>query len=162
MQKLVRIEVFWVPLYLGFMFLILFTKYDPQLIKIGNFVETKKAHFAEGAKASHLSYIGDASVGAEANVGAGTITCNYDGFSKFKTQIGAGAFIGSNTALVAPVEIGEGALVAAGSTITQAVPSDAIGITRAEQRCIDGGAARFRDKRVRGGGGVSSTKKGNS
>lgn len=129
-------------------------------VKIGNFVETKKAHFAHGAKASHLSYIGDASVGSEANIGAGTITCNYDGFSKFQTNIGAGAFIGSNTALVAPVDIGEGALVAAGSTITQPIPSDAIGITRAEQRCIEGGAARFRAKRNHGGTGVQSTTKG--
>ena len=79
-------------------------------VKIGNFVETKKAHFAAGAKASHLSYIGDATVGSKANIGAGTITCNYDGYNKFKTEIGEGAFIGSDTQLVAPVKVGAGPL----------------------------------------------------
>ena len=83
-------------------------------VKIGNFVETKKAAFAAGAKANHLSYIGDATVGAKANIGAGTITCNYDGFFKYQTVIGDGAFIGSNSALVAPVTIGAGAIVGAG------------------------------------------------
>lgn len=116
-------------------------------VKIGNFVETKKAHFAAGAKASHLSYVGDASVGSEANIGAGTITCNYDGFSKHQTTIGAGAFIGSNTALVAPVEIGDGALVAAGSTISTSVGENAIALTRAPQKSIENGALRFRSKR---------------
>src|SRR6476646_4707081 len=82
--------------------------------KVGNFVELKKADIAEGAKVNHLSYVGDASIGAEANIGAGTITCNYDGFGKYRTEIGAGAFIGSNTALVAPVRVGEGAVVGAG------------------------------------------------
>lgn len=112
--------------------------------RIGNFVEVKKSVIEPGAKVNHLSYIGDARVGAKANVGAGTITCNYDGFDKFKTDIGAGAFIGSNTALVAPVKIGDGALVAAGSTIGRDVDADAMAITRADQKQKDGWAARFR------------------
>ena len=100
---------------------------------IGNFVEVKNSHFAAGAKANHLSYIGDAEVGTGANIGAGTITCNYDGKNKFKTEIGSGAFIGSNTALVAPVSIGEGAVVAAGSVITQDVPPESLAIARGQQ-----------------------------
>ena len=112
--------------------------------KVGNFVEIKKAVVEEGAKVNHLSYIGDARVGSKANIGAGTITCNYDGFNKFKTDIGAGAFIGSNSALVAPVEIGDGAIVAAGSTITRAVPSDSLVLTRAETSIRESWAARFR------------------
>ena len=87
--------------------------------KVGNFVELKKANIGEGAKVNHLSYVGDAEVGARANIGAGTITCNYDGFGKYRTVIGAGAFIGSNTALVAPVTVGEGAVIGAGSVITR-------------------------------------------
>src|SRR5881398_3527619 len=86
--------------------------------KVGNFVEMKNTDVGEGAKVNHLSYVGDSTIGARANVGAGTITCNYDGFGKYQTTIGAGAFIGSNTALVAPVSIGEGAIVGAGSVIT--------------------------------------------
>jgi bifunctional UDP-N-acetylglucosamine pyrophosphorylase / glucosamine-1-phosphate N-acetyltransferase len=101
--------------------------------KAGNFVEIKKAQIGAGAKVSHLTYIGDAIIGAAANVGAGTITCNYDGYNKHLTEIGAGAFIGSNSALVAPVKIGDGALIAAGSVITQDVPADAIGFARAKQ-----------------------------
>lgn len=112
--------------------------------KVGNFVEVKKAVLEEGAKVNHLTYIGDARVGAGANVGAGTITCNYDGFFKYKTDIGAGAFIGSNTALVAPVTIGEGAIVGAGSTITKDVEADALVVTRSEQREIKDWAAKFR------------------
>lgn len=115
---------------------------------IGNFVEVKKATIERGAKVNHLSYIGDARVGAGANVGAGTITCNYDGFGKHHTDIGAGAFIGSNTALVAPVRVGDGALVAAGSTIQKDVPADAVAIERAEEKVIEGGARRFREKRA--------------
>ena len=88
--------------------------------RVGNFVEIKQAAIEEGAKVNHLSYIGDARVGADANIGAGTITCNYDGFAKYKTDIGAGAFIGSNSALVAPVTIGDGAYVGSGSVITEA------------------------------------------
>jgi bifunctional UDP-N-acetylglucosamine pyrophosphorylase/glucosamine-1-phosphate N-acetyltransferase len=112
--------------------------------KIGNFVETKKATLGPGAKANHLSYLGDATIGAKANIGAGTITCNYDGFFKYQTQIGAGAFIGSNSALVAPVTIGEGAMVAAGSTITADVGADALAIVRPAQDEKPGWAKRFR------------------
>jgi bifunctional UDP-N-acetylglucosamine pyrophosphorylase/glucosamine-1-phosphate N-acetyltransferase len=112
--------------------------------KVGNFVETKKAVLGAGAKANHLSYIGDASVGAKANIGAGTITCNYDGFGKHRTEIGEGAFIGSNTALVAPVRVGDGAIVGAGSVITSDVAGDALALTRAPQEQKTGWAARFR------------------
>lgn len=101
--------------------------------RIGNFVEMKKARLGEGAKASHLTYLGDAEVGAGANIGAGTITCNYDGKNKFTTTIGEGAFIGSNTALVAPVVVGRDALVGAGSTITKNVPDEQAGIARGKQ-----------------------------
>ncbi|MDX3900284.1 MAG: bifunctional UDP-N-acetylglucosamine diphosphorylase/glucosamine-1-phosphate N-acetyltransferase GlmU [Sphingobium sp.] len=114
--------------------------------KIGNFVEVKKAVVEEGAKVSHLSYIGDATVGAGANIGAGTITCNYDGFFKYRTEIGAGAFIGSNSALVAPVKIGEGAIVAAGSVVTREVEADALCLVRPAQEGKPGWAARFRAK----------------
>jgi len=116
---------------------------------IGNFVEVKKAIIEEGAKANHLAYIGDARVGAGANIGAGTITCNYDGFDKHVTDIGAGAFIGSNTALVAPVTVGAGALVAAGSTVSQDVPADALAIERAPQEQREGWAKRFRERKER-------------
>jgi bifunctional UDP-N-acetylglucosamine pyrophosphorylase/glucosamine-1-phosphate N-acetyltransferase len=112
--------------------------------KVGNFVEVKKARLAAGAKANHLSYIGDADVGPGANIGAGTITCNYDGFFKYRTNIGAGAFIGSNSALVAPVSIGERAIIGAGSVITKDVPADALAIARGEQRERTGWAASFR------------------
>ena len=113
--------------------------------KVGNFVEVKKARLGKGAKVSHLSYIGDADVGASANVGAGTITCNYDGFLKYRTNIGAGAFIGSNSALVAPVSIGAGAMVAAGSVITRDVEADALAIARGAQEAKPGRAKRFRE-----------------
>lgn len=113
--------------------------------RIGNFVEVKQTRLGEGAKANHLSYLGDADIGAGANIGAGTITCNYDGFFKYRTNIGAGAFIGSNSALVAPVTIGEGALVAAGSVIVRDVPSDAVALARAEQVEKPGRAAKFRE-----------------
>jgi bifunctional UDP-N-acetylglucosamine pyrophosphorylase / glucosamine-1-phosphate N-acetyltransferase len=113
-------------------------------VHIGNFVEIKKAVVEAGAKVNHLSYIGDARVGARANIGAGTITCNYDGFGKHHTDIGAGAFIGSNSALVAPVRIGDGAMVGAGSVITDDVPIDALGISRSRQERRDGWAGRFR------------------
>jgi len=112
--------------------------------KIGNFVEVKAANIEEGAKISHLSYIGDARVGAEANIGAGTITCNYDGFEKHFTDIGAGAFIGSNTCLVAPVKIGDGAYTGSGSVITKDVGSDALALVRPQQVEKAGWAARFR------------------
>jgi bifunctional UDP-N-acetylglucosamine pyrophosphorylase/glucosamine-1-phosphate N-acetyltransferase len=116
--------------------------------RVGNFVEVKNATLEAGAKANHLSYIGDARVGAEANIGAGTITCNYDGFAKHWTEIGAGAFIGSNTALVAPVTIGEGAVVGAGSTINRDVPPGSLSIARGRQTDIPDGAARLRARRL--------------
>lgn len=112
--------------------------------KIGNFVEVKAATLGPGAKANHLTYIGDAEVGANANVGAGTITCNYDGFLKYKTTIGEGAFIGSNSALVAPVTVGKGAIVAAGSVITHDVAPDSLAISRSMQEAKPGWAASFR------------------
>ena len=114
--------------------------------KVGNFVEVKKAVLGVGAKVNHLSYIGDADVGADANIGAGTITCNYDGFGKYNTVIGEGAFIGSNTALVAPVAVGKGAIVGAGSVITKDVEADSLAVERSEQRGIAGWAKRFRAK----------------
>ena len=115
-------------------------------VRVGNYVEVKAAVLDAGAKVNHLTYIGDAHVGAGANVGAGTITCNYDGFLKYKTTIGKGAFIGSNTALVAPVTVGDGAIVGAGSTITSDVAADAITTTRAAAKTSDGGAKRFRER----------------
>ncbi len=111
---------------------------------IGNFVETKAAKIGPGAKANHLTYLGDATVGAGANIGAGTITCNYDGFFKYQTVIGEGAFIGSNASLVAPVTIGANANTAAGSVITRDVPADALAIERSPQAEKPGWAARFR------------------
>jgi len=111
--------------------------------KVGNFVEIKAATLGEGAKVSHLTYIGDASVGAEANIGAGTITCNYDGFFKYRTTIGAGAFIGSNSALVAPVTVGDGAIVGAGSVITADVAPGALALARGTQSAKAGWATRF-------------------
>ncbi|ODR94081.1 bifunctional N-acetylglucosamine-1-phosphate uridyltransferase/glucosamine-1-phosphate acetyltransferase [Methyloceanibacter stevinii] len=116
---------------------------------VGNFVEIKNAHIAEGAKVNHLTYIGDATVGAKANIGAGTITCNYDGFAKHKTEIGAGAFIGSNSSLVAPVKIGDGAYVGSGSVISKDVPDDALAVTRAKQEERAGWAAKVRERRSR-------------
>lgn len=112
--------------------------------KVGNFVEIKKADIADGAKVNHLSYIGDASVGAKTNIGAGTITCNYDGYGKHKTTIGANAFIGSNSALVAPVTIGDGAYVGSGSVITKNVDADDLAVARGRQAAIKGWATRFR------------------
>ena len=117
--------------------------------KVGNFVEVKKAILGRGAKANHLSYIGDAEVGADANIGAGTITCNYDGFGKYGTVIGEGAFIGSNTALVAPVAVGAGAIVGAGSVITKDVAADSLAVERSEQKGIAGWAKRFRERMTR-------------
>ena len=114
--------------------------------KVGNFVEVKKARLGPGAKANHLTYIGDADIGARANLGAGTITCNYDGFGKYRTEIGEGAFIGSNTALVAPVSVGDGAIVGAGSVITRDVAADELAVARGEQKGLAGWAARFRKR----------------
>ncbi|TIX47639.1 MAG: bifunctional UDP-N-acetylglucosamine diphosphorylase/glucosamine-1-phosphate N-acetyltransferase GlmU, partial [Mesorhizobium sp.] len=105
-----------------------------QKAKVGNFCEVKQATIEEGAKVNHLTYIGDARIGAGANIGAGTITCNYDGYSKFFTDIGEGAFIGSNSSLVAPVSIGNGGYIASGSVITESVPDDALAFGRARQK----------------------------
>ena len=115
---------------------------------IGNFVEVKNASLGEGAKANHLSYLGDATIGAGANIGAGTITCNYDGFAKWRTEIGAGAFIGTNTALVAPVKVGDGAVIGAGSVIAEDVPVDALGLTRPARKTVAGWAARNRARKT--------------
>lgn len=116
-------------------------------VHIGNFVEVKKARIEKGAKANHLSYIGDARVGSGANIGAGTITCNYDGFDKHHTDIGAGAFIGSNTALVAPVKVGDGAITGAGSTITRDVEANSLAVERAAQKHLSDWAAKFRARK---------------
>jgi len=113
-------------------------------VDIGNFVEIKNAHLEKGVKAHHLTYLGDAHVGAAANIGAGTITCNYDGFAKHRTEIGAGAFIGSNAALVAPVSVGEGAIVAAGSVITENVEAGALAVGRGRQVTKPGRADEIR------------------
>jgi len=114
--------------------------------RVGNFVELKEAELGAGAKVNHLTYLGDATIGANANIGAGTITCNYDGFTKSRTRIGAGAFIGSDTSLVAPVTVGDGAIVAAGSVITEDVPADALALARERQVEKPGWAAKFRAK----------------
>jgi len=114
---------------------------------IGNFVEVKNSKIGKGSKANHLAYLGDATVGEGANIGAGTITCNYDGFDKHRTEIGDGAFIGSNTSLVAPVKVGEGANTGAGSVITKDVPSGALAVERSEQRDIAGWATKFRARK---------------
>ena len=118
--------------------------------RIGNFVETKAATLEAGVKVNHLSYIGDAHVGANANIGAGTITCNYDGFSKHRTEIGEGAFVGTNSSLVAPVKIGAGAYVGSGSVITKDVPADALAVERSPQTNREGGAKRIREMKMRG------------
>ena len=119
-------------------------------VRIGNFVEIKNARIAEGAKVNHLSYVGDATVGEAANIGAGTITCNYDGVSKHRTEIGANAFIGSNSALVAPVSIGAGAYVGSGSVITKDVEADTLAVGRGRQVEIPGWVARWRGKHKKG------------
>jgi bifunctional UDP-N-acetylglucosamine pyrophosphorylase/glucosamine-1-phosphate N-acetyltransferase len=120
---------------------------------IGNFVEVKKVAVGAGAKANHLSYLGDGTVGAGANIGAGTIFCNYDGFDKFETHVGESAFIGSNCALVAPVTIGRGAYTGSGSVITRPVPADALAVARGSQVEKPGWAAAFRARKrlARGG-----------
>ncbi|MBI2717036.1 MAG: bifunctional UDP-N-acetylglucosamine diphosphorylase/glucosamine-1-phosphate N-acetyltransferase GlmU [Rhizobiales bacterium] len=119
-------------------------------VHIGNFVEVKAATIEAGAKANHLAYIGDARIGAGANIGAGTITCNYDGIAKHRTDIGAGAFIGSNSSLVAPVKIGDGAYVGSGSVVTKNVPADALAVARAPQTVKEGWAKRLRQIKVLG------------
>jgi bifunctional UDP-N-acetylglucosamine pyrophosphorylase/glucosamine-1-phosphate N-acetyltransferase len=117
-------------------------------VHIGNFVECKAALLGDGAKANHLAYVGDAEIGARTNIGAGTITANYDGFFKHKTVIGKGVSIGSNAVLVAPVTVGDGAMVGAGSTITADIDSDALAVTRAELKSIPGAAKRYREKKA--------------
>jgi bifunctional UDP-N-acetylglucosamine pyrophosphorylase/glucosamine-1-phosphate N-acetyltransferase len=124
------------------------TKLGPK-VKIGNFVELKNATFGEKAKASHLSYVGDADVGPRANLGAGTITCNYDGFDKYRTTIGEEAFIGSDTSLVAPVKVGARAYTGSGSVITKDVPESALAVARGKQRNVEGWADVFRAKKTK-------------
>jgi bifunctional UDP-N-acetylglucosamine pyrophosphorylase/glucosamine-1-phosphate N-acetyltransferase len=119
-------------------------------VHVGNFVEIKASVLEAGVKANHLSYIGDAEVGANTNIGAGTITCNYDGFAKHKTIIGKGAFIGTNSSLVAPIKIGAGAYIGSGSVITRDVPDDAMAVERSPQSVREGGAARYREAKTRG------------
>jgi bifunctional UDP-N-acetylglucosamine pyrophosphorylase/glucosamine-1-phosphate N-acetyltransferase len=116
--------------------------------KVGNFVEVKASLIGEGAKVSHLTYIGDAEIGSEANIGAGTITCNYDGFLKYKTIVGKGAFVGSNSSLVAPVTIGDGAYVGSGSVITSNVAPDALAVARGRQMQREGWATHFRQRKA--------------
>jgi len=118
--------------------------------KIGNFVEMKASILEAGVKVNHLAYIGDAEVGANANIGAGAITCNYDGYSKHKTTIGKGAFVGTNASLVAPVRIGAGAYIGSGSVITRDVPDDAMAVERSPQSIREGGAVRYREIKTKG------------
>lgn len=117
-------------------------------VRIGNFVETKAADLEAGVKVNHLTYIGDTHIGENANIGAGTITCNYDGFDKHRTEIGAGAFVGSNSSLVAPVKIGAGAFIGSGSVVTQDVPDDSLAVERSQQTIREGWAKRFRDMKM--------------
>ena len=117
-------------------------------MRIGNFVETKAADLEAGVKVNHLTYIGDTHIGENANIGAGTITCNYDGFDKHRTEIGAGAFVGSNSSLVAPVKIGTGAFIGSGSVITRDVPDDSLAVERSDQAVREGWAKRFRDMKM--------------
>lgn len=126
-------------------------------VHIGNFVETKKARLARGVKANHLTYLGDTSVGERTNVGAGVITCNYDGFTKHRTEIGAGVFVGSDVQLVAPVAVGDGAVIGAGTTVTDDVPADSLAISRAPQKNIAGWAEKNRQrKRGKGPAGAGA------
>ncbi len=115
--------------------------------RIGNFVEMKNTRFGAGAKANHLAYLGDAEIGENTNIGAGTITCNYDGSTKHPTHIGKDAFVGSNSTLVAPLEIGDGSYIAAGSVITSPVPADALALGRARQTNKEGWAAKRKKKK---------------
>jgi bifunctional UDP-N-acetylglucosamine pyrophosphorylase/glucosamine-1-phosphate N-acetyltransferase len=117
-------------------------------VRIGNFVETKAAAIDAGAKANHLTYIGDSHIGENANIGAGTITCNYDGFDKHRTEVGAGAFVGTNSSLVAPVKIGAGAYIGSGSVVTRDVPNEALMIERSQPTVREGWAKRFRDMKL--------------
>ena len=146
-----------------------FTHLRPHVVvrkgaKVGNFVEMKKAELGEGAKANHLSYLGDAKVGKHVNIGAGTITCNYDGAQKFETVIGDGVFVGSDTQFIAPVTIGAGSMIAAGTTVTESVPADSLVIARVPQVTRPGWAAKQRALRVDGkaSGGERTNGKGRS
>lgn len=116
-------------------------------VHIGNFVETKKAILGEGAKANHLTYLGDVEIGERTNVGAGVITCNYDGFSKHRTTIGKDVFVGSDVQLVAPVSVGDGAIIGAGTTVTADIPSDALATSRTPQKTVEGGGALYRERK---------------
>ena len=120
-------------------------------VHVGNFVETKKARLARGAKANHLTYLGDVTVGEKTNVGAGVITCNYDGFAKHRTTIGAGVFVGSDVQLVAPVTIGDGVIIGAGTTVTKDVPADALATSRAPQRNSEGAGLAYRERKGKKG-----------
>ena len=120
-------------------------------VHVGNFVETKKARFHRGAKANHLAYVGDAEIGEGTNIGAGVITCNYDGVNKHRTTIGRNVFVGSDTQLVAPLVIGDGALIGAGSTITKDIPADALALSRMAQTTREGGASKLRSRQKKGG-----------
>jgi bifunctional UDP-N-acetylglucosamine pyrophosphorylase/glucosamine-1-phosphate N-acetyltransferase len=131
-------------------------------VHIGNFVETKKTRLGKGSKANHLAYLGDAVIGAGVNVGAGTITCNYDGEKKHETRIGDGAFIGSDSILVAPIQIGAGAYVAAGSTLTKSVPDGALALGRARQENKEGWAERMQAARARAKGESGGGERGGS
>jgi bifunctional UDP-N-acetylglucosamine pyrophosphorylase/glucosamine-1-phosphate N-acetyltransferase len=123
--------------------------------RVGNFVELKKTRLGKGSKAPHLAYLGDAEIGPSCNIGAGTITCNYDGVNKHRTTLGPGVFIGSDTQLVAPVTLGEGAYVAAGTTVTEDVPPGALALSRVRQINLEGWVAR-RKKRAAGAGSSHS------
>src|SRR5208283_464460 len=126
--------------------------------RVGNFVEIKKSTVGEGSKVPHLSYIGDTKIGAKSNIGAGTITCNYDGFAKHPTTIGNKVFVGSDSVLIAPVKIGDGAYIAAGSAITENVPADALGIARGRQVNKPGWASKKRRERAAMGRGSKKKK----
>jgi bifunctional UDP-N-acetylglucosamine pyrophosphorylase/glucosamine-1-phosphate N-acetyltransferase len=119
--------------------------------KVGNFVEVKKSRLGRGSKANHLAYIGDATIGEDVNIGAGAITCNYDGFDKHETRIGDGAFVGTNVSMVAPITIGAGAYIGSGSVVTKDVPADALAVERTQQIVKDGWAARRRAQRGKKG-----------
>jgi bifunctional UDP-N-acetylglucosamine pyrophosphorylase/glucosamine-1-phosphate N-acetyltransferase len=119
-------------------------------VHVGNFVETKKAVLKKGVKANHLTYLGDTEIGERTNVGAGVITCNYDGFAKHRTTIGRDVFVGSDSQLVAPITIGDGAIIAAGTTVTEDVPKDALALAREPQKNLPEGGARYRERKSGG------------
>jgi bifunctional UDP-N-acetylglucosamine pyrophosphorylase/glucosamine-1-phosphate N-acetyltransferase len=116
---------------------------------VGNFVETKKARLARGVKANHLTYLGDTDIGEGTNIGAGVITCNYDGFSKHRTTIGKDVLVGSDVQLVAPVTVGDGAIIGAGTTVTDDVPPDALAVSRVPQKNVPGYAPGYRERKRR-------------